>query len=266
MPDSALFLHPDVLKVVRAILTRYGVPTQELEDAMQDVVLACLEYVRETSRDPEDTRAAIAIVRRIATRDAIDAARKRRSRGTQNVGLTPDPDDHAQPARRKLDDAEKARILAILREEMTDEEIELLIARGAGVPHAEIAAEAGISPAASRKNAERTRKKAQGLLQARGYWTAGASFAALLGGVALIFWVVREPDNVAQSRAQYAAEQRRFAAQACHERKWDECEKALDRATNVDPEGDQAAEVKTLREMVAAARGGAARDGGGRGE
>jgi hypothetical protein len=39
-------------------------------------------------------------------------------------------------------------------------------------------------------------------------------------------------------------------------RKWDECEKALDRAARADPDGDRGAEVKALRDAIAAGRPG----------
>jgi hypothetical protein len=66
--------------------------------------------------------------------------------------------------------------------------------------------------------------------------------------------------DVTNTPFQHAAEQRRFAAKQCHERKWDECEKALDRAAKADPEGEGSAEVKALRAAIAATKG----DGGGR--
>jgi Domain of unknown function (DUF4156)/Short C-terminal domain len=68
----------------------------------------------------------------------------------------------------------------------------------------------------------------------------------------------RDSGDVTTSPLKYAAEQRRFAAKECEERKWEECAKALDRAAEADPEGERAAQVKGLREMVAASRGGSA--------
>jgi hypothetical protein len=115
-----------------------------------------------------------------------------------------------------------------------------------------------------RKETERARRRARAKLLAYGV----TAFAAAVGAVMFLHvgpW--RDSGDVTKSQLQYAAEQRRVAAQACQERKWDDCAKALDRAAEADPEGDHAAQVKRLREMVAAARGrSAARDGGGGGE
>lgn len=48
----------------------------------------------------------------------------------------------------------------------------------------------------------------------------------------------------------HAAEQRHFATDACKGRQWDECEKALNRAKEVDPEGETSDEVKGMREAI----------------
>ncbi len=70
---------------------------------------------------------------------------------------------------------------------------------------------------------------------------------------------------LARSPEEQAADQRAVAADACKERRWDECEKALNRAARLDPESDGAAEVKELRAAIAAGRLGAqARDAGAR--
>jgi hypothetical protein len=117
------------------------------------------------------------------------------------------------------------------------------------------------------RETERTRRRAHAKLLAFGVTT----FAAAVGAVMFVHlgrW--GDSGDVTSSQRQYAEEQRRFAAHACQERKWDECKNALDRAAEVDPEGEREAPVKGLREMVAAARGGnrgsAVRDGGGGGE
>jgi hypothetical protein len=60
-----------------------------------------------------------------------------------------------------------------------------------------------------------------------------------------------------------AEERRRAAEDACQEGRWDDCEKALDRAAQLDAQGDRTPQVAALREAIAAGRRrGAAREGG----
>ena len=151
-----------------------------------------------------------------------------------------------------------------------DEQIAALLDVGAGVSQAELAAESGISPTASRKQMQRLRETALRVMQSKGFMVAGG-FAALLAGMMFLHvgpW--REPQTVGHGRPhederkQIAAEQRRIAADWCKERNWDECEKALDRAARIDAQGERAAEVSALREAIAAGRSGmGAADGGG---
>jgi hypothetical protein len=112
-----------------------------------------------------------------------------------------------------------------------------------------------------------SRKKAVGALSARGYWVVGG-FAALLAG-SIAVGAFSEPVIVGRGHPsregpeEQAAAQRGVAADACAERRWDECEEALNRAARLDPESDRAAEVKTLRAAIAAGRlATGARDGG----
>jgi len=52
-----------------------------------------------------------------------------------------------------------------------------------------------------------------------------------------------------------AWDQRRLAAQTCEEKKWDECEKALDEGAKLDPEGDKEDDnVAALRKAIATGR------------
>jgi hypothetical protein len=80
-----------------------------------------------------------------------------------------------------------------------------------------------------------------------------------VGVVVLAVNAFRDNREVTKSPKVYAAEQRHFAADKCKARDWDECEKALNRAQNVDPDGETSDEVKGLREAIAKGRGGAER-------
>jgi len=258
--SDGLFYDAAVIKVIRAVLVSRGIRAeQDLEDAIGDVVLACIEHVRDTRRPPQDVPGAIAIARAVARARGIDAARKRARRGKRNQGPTAEADEHALEKPPSIDPVDEERMLAAVRQVLKDDQIEALSDVGVGVAQAELAAESRASAAAMRKRVQKSREKALGALSAKGYWVAGG-FAALLAG-AIAVYVVSEPAHVAshppidRSRL-LAEEQRRLAAAACKERKWDNCEKALDVAARLDADGDRGPEVAALREAIAAGRRG----------
>ncbi len=272
MGGEDLFCHREVLQIIRAILFSKGIRAREdLEDHMNNVVERCIRYVRKTGEPPRDVPEAIAIARRIARDYSVDQVRKRVRRGKTNVPLEKDPDEHAQDLGPALDPVDQERLLAAVRKELTEEQIKNLVDTESGVPYREIAAESGGTEAAERKKAERSRKKARVALAAY-----AGGFAALLAGmVAVYVGAFQGDENAAHGRPpgleleggseqerqeeakEIAQEQRRVAAEACKAQDWDACERALDRAAQVDPEGNRGPEVKALREMVATGRRGA---------
>jgi hypothetical protein len=256
--SEALFYAPAVLRAVRAILVSRGIRGEhDLEDAIGEVVLACIEYVRRTGRPPENEDQAVAIARIVANRHGVGEVRKRVRRGKQNVGFTDSADEHAQEQPSSLDPVDQQRMLGAIRQVLRDDQIEALHDVGAGVTQAQLAAESGAAPTAVRKRTQATRKTAAGGLRAKGYWVAGGFAALLAGAVAVYVEASREP-VVAQGHpetpAEQAEEQRVVANDACKERRWDACEEALNRAARLDPESDRAAEVKALRAEIAAGR------------
>ncbi len=269
--SEALFYDPAALKVVRAILVSSGIRgTQDLEDAIHAVVLKSIEHVRRTGRPPETVDEAIAIARPIAKTRGLDEARKRVRRGKANAGLTGEADEHAREPQPSLDPVDKERMLGAIGQVLKDDQIELLADVSVGVSQAELAAESGTAPTATRKQAQRSRAKAMGALGARGYWVAGGFAALIAGASALYVGVWRGEPPVAHGRPdddwrqEQAGEQRREAIERCEQRNWDACEGALDRAARLDAEGDRAPEVAALRAAIAAGRRGTgARDGGG---
>jgi len=268
-----LFYDRAVIKVIRAVLKATGVRgKQDLEDLTGDVVVDCIEYVRKTGLPPENVAEAIAIARPIAERTGIDWVRKRVRHGKSDQGPTQDADKHAREPQRSVDPVDRKKILLAIRKVLNDEEIAALTDVSVGVSQAELAAERGTSPAATRKQMQRLREKALAVMHSKGFKVSGG-FAALVGGVAMVLYAAgpwREPVTVGHGRPadderkQIAAEQRHVAADWCKERNWDECEKALDRAARIDAQGDRAAEVSALRDAIAAGRRGmGAGDGGG---
>ncbi len=256
--SEALFYAPAVLRAVRAILVSRGIRGEhDLEDAIGEVVLACIEYVRRTGRPPENEEQAVAIARVVANRHGVGEVRKRVRRGKHNVGATDSADEYAQEQPSSLDPVDRQRMLGAIRQVLRDDQIEALHDVGAGVTQAQLAAESGAAPTAARKRTQATRKTAGGRLSAKGYWVAGG-FAALLAGAVVVYVEAsREPivaHGLPEGPAEQAADQRAVAADACKERRWDECEAALNRAARLDPESDGAAGVKELRAAIAAGR------------
>jgi hypothetical protein len=119
-----------------------------------------------------------------------------------------------------------------------------------------MAKEDGESEEAVRKDLQRATARARQRLLLIGV----GSLAAIVGSM-MAFHIrpFRESDEVTTSPREHAAEQRLFASESCRARKWDECEKALDRAAQADPDGEQTPEVKAMREAIAAGKRGAGR-------
>jgi hypothetical protein len=114
------------------------------------------------------------------------------------------------------------------------------------------------SPAPERKPFGRLRTRTLGALDKGGYGSMGG-FAALLAGVMLMYFVPWPEGATTVSgrrgsdrKLETATEQRQIAAGACREQNWAECERGLDLAAVLDPEGDRAADVKALRDAIAA--------------
>jgi DNA-directed RNA polymerase specialized sigma24 family protein len=267
-----LFYEPEVLKVIRAILRSRGFRGEEnLWDGTQEVTRRCLEQTQKTGKPPNEVPEAIAIARPIANNLGVDGIRTRARHGRMDQGSTADADQHARERPREVDPVDRARLLASLGKVLTPQEMEDLVDYASGVPQTELAADRGMSAATFYKRFERVRKKALREFRKNGI-PLGVGFAAALLAVMWSFHIGpwREDANTAGRRPrgsdrslEVAAEQRVVAIEACKERDWDRCERALDRAKELDPQGDRAAEVKALRETIAAGRRGtAAGDGG----
>jgi DNA-directed RNA polymerase specialized sigma24 family protein len=192
--SDGLFSDPAIRSVIRAILVSRGIRAEaDLDDAIGDVVLACIEHVRERGRPPEDVKAATAIARVIARAQGVDAVRKRIRRAKRNQGLTAEADAHALEPQPSIDPVDEERMLLAVREALKDDQIEALADVGAGVTQAELAAEHRASQAAMRKRVQKSREKALGALGAKGYLIAGGFAALLAGTIAVYLGLQREP-------------------------------------------------------------------------
>jgi DNA-directed RNA polymerase specialized sigma24 family protein len=118
-----------------------------------------IERVRQSGKPPENVAEAKTIVRPIAHARAVDEIRRRNRGGTSNAGLTGDADEHAARSSRKNDPVDEKRMLGIVSEHLTPEELETFDAVAAKRKGAqsERAKELGISEAAMRKRVQKAR-------------------------------------------------------------------------------------------------------------
>jgi DNA-directed RNA polymerase specialized sigma24 family protein len=253
--SEELFNHPEVRAMIRAILLSKGIRGEEdLKDGIQEVISRCIERVRATGRPPNDSPEARAIARPIAEALGVDELRKRVRRGGPHQGLTPDPDAHARDDGSSIDHVDEKKLAGEAKGAITEKQAERLIGKASGVTVARMAKEDGESEEAVRKDLQRASARARQRLLAIGVGTFAAIVASMM---ALHVGPFRESDEVTKRPREYAAEQRHFAEGACRAHQWEECKKALDRAAEADPEGEQAPEVKGMREAIAKAKRGA---------
>jgi DNA-directed RNA polymerase specialized sigma24 family protein len=253
--SEALFYDARVLRVIRAVLRSKGTRHEEdLQDATQTVLEKCIRQVRASGRPPKDVKEAIKIARRVAERVGIDELRKRLRRAKVAQPSTDKADDHAKEVGPTVDVVDGKKLAEGLQEVLTEEQARNLVDQASGVPQSEIARDAGLSDEALYKEMQRAKARARAKLLTYGI----VGVAALVGSMMFLHvGPFEESGDVTKTRFEHAAEQRRFAEDECRAHKWDECEKALDRAQEADPEGEQAPEVKALREAIAAGKRGA---------
>jgi DNA-directed RNA polymerase specialized sigma24 family protein len=230
---------------------------EDLQDGTQTVLEKCIRQVRASGRPPKDVKEATKIARRVAERVGIDELRKRLRRGKSDVGTTDKADDRAKEDGPSMDVVDGKRLAEGLQEVLTAEQARILVDEASGVPKSQIAKEDGLSDEALYKEIQRARARARAKLLGYGI----GAVAAIVGCMSILHvGPFHEPDEVTKTPREYAAEQRHFAEGACRAHQWEECKKALDRAEEADPEGEQAPEVKGMREAIAAGKRGAGGD------
>jgi DNA-directed RNA polymerase specialized sigma24 family protein len=250
--------HPDVRSAVRRVLYSKGIRNEhDLADGVQQVIANCIARDRKLGRTPEDVPQAKAWAITDANGDGIDAIRQRvRSAKRGYEGTTDKADDHAKERAAFVDPMVSEPLEEVADETLTPDDRERFVAVGSGTSQKELAKEAGVPHDVFRKQMQRKRDRFIAAMRRRGIpVTIGALMT--LGAVVLGINYFRDHGDVTTSQKAYAEEQRHFAADKCKAREWDECEKALNRAQNEDPEGETGAEVKGMREAIAKGRGGA---------
>jgi DNA-directed RNA polymerase specialized sigma24 family protein len=148
---TPLVARPDVVRYVRAVLRRYGIAPQDMDDAVADVQADAIEAARAGAM-PRTVAQWKALAATIAARWAIDRLREAEVRDRYDAGLCEDPDVYLRPTLHweQRDPVDTKRYLAILKDlfdsgQMPEHGAEILWGEAEDVPHDEIAAEIGVS-------------------------------------------------------------------------------------------------------------------------
>jgi DNA-directed RNA polymerase specialized sigma24 family protein len=182
------------VRSIRAALRRYRVAQQDMDDAIADVQVECIEAAR--------TRAAArslaqwkALAKAVAVHWALDRRREAKVRSKYDAGLCDDPDAYLRPTLRRehADPVDTKRNLAVLRDlfdsgQMPEYGEETLQGEADEVRHEEIAAEIGVRTSVVRNRLYRMRSKFRTRLVALGM----LSLVLLVLGA--LRWPGREPD------------------------------------------------------------------------
>jgi DNA-directed RNA polymerase specialized sigma24 family protein len=250
---APLLVSPEVRSAITAALRQHYVRFDDLEDLTQQVLERALRLDEPPSTLPE----WVALVRKMASRLAVDSQRQRHSRSRYNAGLYENPDDRptsdavgsdapeAIDARRKLDFARRQVEEGVINARA----VEMLEAEADDVPQAEIARRLNVPHHVVRNELSRVRRVL------RESWSAfaGPGLMAILGFLAFLLHdrsrptleatEVPEPNldhtiaPVEATPEEMADALRRQALRACAVQQWVECVETLNRAEELDPAG-----------------------------
>jgi DNA-directed RNA polymerase specialized sigma24 family protein len=171
---TPLIAHPAVVRYIRATLRRFRVPSLLMDDAIADVQTDSIEAAR-MGRMPSDLAQWKALVAKIATRWALDRRRKANARAKVDAGLCDDPDAYERPTLHweRRDPVDTKKYLAVIDElfesgQMPECGADILCDEADQVPHAEIAAEVGVSQTTVDNRLSRMRRTFRARLKALG--------------------------------------------------------------------------------------------------
>ncbi len=273
---DALLNHPDVVRVIRAILRQYAWQDQDVGDGVGDVQKLALEKTQPGKR-PTTVDAWKSLVRLVAYDYVFDLLRKIYTHGKRDMGLTDGADDHAAPSS-KLDPADRAKVRALMEQvqreraggKHTDVMLDGLMT---GAPPREMAQDAGINPAAMRKQSSSFRALLQTRLGKVGITAAALAALVLAVRGAEEGWdayqssqqtfdseAIPPPPGIMVDQpprprdipnADKAAVLRDKALAECAQKDWLHCSRDLDMAMAYDPTGETLPEVQAARKVLA---------------
>jgi DNA-directed RNA polymerase specialized sigma24 family protein len=178
VPDTTpLAAHPAAVQCIRATLRRYRVTPENMADAIADVQTESIEAARAGAM-PANLAQWKSLVRTVAVHWAIDRLREAKARKKYDAGLCEDADVYLRPTLHweHRDPVDTKRYLAVLKElfdsgQMPEDGDEILQAEADGVPHADIAAELGVTQTVVDNRLSRMRARFRARLAALGLLT-----------------------------------------------------------------------------------------------
>jgi hypothetical protein len=263
------FLHDtEVVAAIGNALRKYGQRDQDLEDGRQTVWKKALEWkAKVKAEDPEmvpttlQGTKAVCIV--IAHRHgASEYRRKKRDEKRIDASQTDAADQVAIPIDERFDVIDRKRLIELLDKTVPDHQRELFEDLAADVPQPTMAEERNVSHDRVRKQIEKGRSRYRKAISAK-------NMAILLASGAIGIWIaagvgggvgkgrpepagsqeVEEPEKKLTGK-ELATDLRRTAFERCEKKQWRECLVAFDDAEDIDPEGDQAEEVRAMHEKA----------------
>ena len=152
LPDTTSFVaRPDVVRGIHTTLRSFRVPSRDMEDAIAEVQTRAIAHARKRAM-PATVAEWKALTTKIARRWALNRRRDVEVRKKYDAGLCEEPDTYLSPTLHweHRDPVDTKRYLAILKElfdsgQMPEDGQAILQDAADEVPHAETAAELGIS-------------------------------------------------------------------------------------------------------------------------
>jgi DNA-directed RNA polymerase specialized sigma24 family protein len=175
IPDTTqLVARPEVVRYVRAMLARYGIPPQDMADAIADVQADSIEAAR-AQRMPATLEQWKALAAKIAVCWAVDRLREAEVRDKYDAGPCDDADAYLRPTLywEHRDPVDTKKYLAVLKDlfdsgQMPEHGAEILWGEAEEIPHEEIAAELGVTRNVVRNRLFRMRARFRAKLGALG--------------------------------------------------------------------------------------------------
>jgi hypothetical protein len=272
---DALLNHPEVVRVIRAIMIQFRIPEQDMGDAIGDVQTRAIETTPPEKR-PKEVPGWKALTRKVAYNVGREKVDELCRRGKYNKGPTDGADDHANSLSMLLEPHERAMIRDIveqaIREAAAGKDTGAILGdMMTGTPPREMAKDAGIPSSQMRKKTSKLRELMRNRFVQAGI---GVAAFALLAGGGVAAWDYQQQVELQESfdancapprkwlrsvewtplldlpPEDKAANLRDLAAGECAAKHWEECADDLDTAAAWDPSGEKLPEVQAMRKTL----------------